>query len=175
MPLAIVHAFVNVHSAWTNNRALIHKAFVLIVEVGPAELSDEEKTLYKRSALLLPNFSVEMGSFDEAYANTETLELSGTIVAGLIDMRGQINVHGTVVTTFEPQSNSGPVIGNTSPQFNTTLGYFDAASGDLEAELPTIGLGKISLRYDETLPLPDGIDGPITLMPLQATFTEGGK
>ena len=32
---------------------------------------------------------------------------------------------------FEPKSNSGPVLGETSPQFNTTLGYFPSAEGDL--------------------------------------------
>ncbi|MEM9753321.1 MAG: hypothetical protein AAF916_08030 [Planctomycetota bacterium] len=139
-------------------------------------LSDAEKELYQRSTLLLPHFSVEMGSFDEGYASTETVELSGTIVAGLIDMRGQVDVNGTVVTTFEPTSNSGPVIGNTSPQFNTTLGYFDGSAGDLEADLNgLVGLGKIKLRYDPSIPLPDGIDGPITILPIRSTFTEGGR
>ncbi|MEM8781256.1 MAG: EF-hand domain-containing protein [Planctomycetota bacterium] len=142
---------------------------------GSTELSDEEKDLYRRSTLVLPHFSVEMGSFDEAYSNSETVELSGTVVAGLIDMRGQVNVNGTVVTTFEPLSDTGPVIGNTSPQFNTTLGYFDGSAGDLEANLPSVGLGKISLRYDPTIPLPDGIDGPITIEPIRSTFVEGGR
>ncbi|MEM1445268.1 MAG: EF-hand domain-containing protein [Planctomycetota bacterium] len=142
---------------------------------GSTELSDTEKALYRRSTLVLPHFSVEMGSFDEAYSNAETVELSGTIVAGLIDMRGQVNVNGTVVTTFEPISDSGPVIGNTSPQFNTTLGYFDGSAGDLEADLPTVGLGKIRLRYDPSIPLPDGIDGPITIEAITETFVEGGR
>lgn len=142
---------------------------------GSTELSDAEKELYRRSTLVLPHFSVEMGSFDEAYSSTETVELSGTVVAGLIDMRGQVNVNGTVVTTFEPISDSGPVIGNTSPQFNTTLGYFDGSAGDLEADLPTVGLGKIRLRYDPSIPLPDGIDGPITIEPISETFVEAGR
>ncbi len=138
-------------------------------------LSDDEKDLFQRSTLLLPHFSVEMGSFDDGYASSETVKLSGTIVAGLIDMRGQVEVEGTVVTTFEPISDTGPVIGDTSPQFNTTLGYFDSASGDLEAELPSTGLGKITLRYNPNKYLPDGIDGPLTIEPLERTFKEGGK
>jgi hypothetical protein len=140
------------------------------------ELSEAEKDLYERSTLLLPHFSVEMGSFDEAYASTETVNLSGTIVAGLIDMRGQIKVKGTVVTTFEPQSDTGPVIGSTSPQFNTTLGYFEKTDGDMEVkDLPSVGLGKIHLKYDPTIALPDGIDGPITIVPIHTTYVEGGK
>ncbi len=142
---------------------------------GSTELTAAEKQLYKRSTLLLPHISVEMGSFDEAYSSNETVELSGTVVAGLIDMRGRVNVNGTVVTTFEPMSDTGPVIGNTSPQFNTTLGYFDGADGDLEASLPTVGMGKIRLRYDPSIPLPDGIDGPITIEPIRNTYVEGGR
>ncbi len=138
-------------------------------------LSDAEKQLYERSTLLLPHFSVEMGSFQDGYSSSETVELSGMIVAGLIDMRGQVDINGTVVTTFEPQSNTGPVIGNTSPQFNTTLGYFDNAAGDLEGSLPTTGLGKITLRYDPTMALPDDIDGPISVVSIPETFREGGQ
>lgn len=137
-----------------------------------ARLTDEEKALYKRSTLLLPHYSVEMGTFNEPLSG-ESVNLSGTIVAGLIDMRGRVKVNGTILTTFEPKSNEGPVLGETSPQFNTTLGYFPSAAGDLEAELPPEGVGVIQVRYDPTLPLPDGILGPIELRPLTATYSEG--
>ncbi|HEX7010414.1 MAG TPA: hypothetical protein VF184_10555, partial [Phycisphaeraceae bacterium] len=105
----------------------------------------------------------------------EAVELSGTIVAGVIDMRGQVEVNGTILTTFEPKSNTGPVLGQTSPQFNTTLGYFPSDAGDLEAELPVTGVGMIKVRYDPTLPLPDGVLGPIQIEPVIATYFEGGK
>lgn len=139
------------------------------------ELSDDEKLLYKRSSLLVPQYSVEMGSFDSPYAADESIELSGTIVAGLIDMRGQIQIDGQLLTTFEPVSNTGPVIGDTSPQFNTTLGYFSSADGDLETELPSNGLGVIQVRYDPDLPLPDGILGPVEVLPIFTTWFEGGE
>ena len=137
-----------------------------------ARLTDEEKALYRRSTLLLPHYSVEMGTFNEPLSG-ETVNLSGTIVAGLIDMRGRVKVEGTILTTFEPRSNEGPVLGETSPQFNTTLGYFPSSAGDLEAELPPEGVGVIQVRYDPSLPLPDGILGPVELRPLTATYSEG--
>lgn len=137
--------------------------------------NEELKTLYKRSSLLLPHMSVEMGSFEEGDSSSETLELSGAVVAGLIDMRGQINIRGTLITTFEPISGQAPVKGDTSPQFNTTLGYFSQGQGDLEAALPSGGLGKIKLTYDPTLALPDGIDGPLELRPLIQTYHETGR
>ena len=137
-------------------------------------LDANEKALYKRSTILMPQYSVEMGTFVNPFDSTETVKLTGTIVAGLIDMRGQVKVTGTILTTFEPKSNTGPVLGETSPQFNTTLGYFPSADGDLESELPANGVGVIHVKYDPTIPLPDGILGPISLDPVLSTWTEGG-
>jgi len=139
-----------------------------------SNLTSDEKKLFKRSTILTPHYSVEMGTFNDAFSSTETVNLSGTIVAGVIDVRGQVKLVGTLLTTFEPVSGITPVIGDTSPQFNTTLGYFPSSSGDLEAELPSNGVGVIQIRYDPTLAMPDGILGPIDLTPVTATYFEGG-
>jgi len=136
-------------------------------------LTHEERQLFMRSTILAPNYSVELGTFIAADDPGEQVFLSGTIVTGLIDMRGQVEVNGTILTTFEPVSDVSPVVGQTSPQFNTTLGYFASAAGDLEAELPASGLGVIQLRYDPTLPLPNGLNGPIEIQPITATYYEG--
>lgn len=137
-------------------------------------LSTADRNLYRRSTILTPHYSIEMGTFVSPSNSNETIQLSGTIVAGVIDMRGQVKVDGTLITTFEPMSNTGPVLGETSPQFNTTLGYFSSADGDLEAELPSNGVGVIQVRYDPTIPLPDGILGPVEVLPLMSTYFEGG-
>jgi hypothetical protein len=137
-------------------------------------LTDSKKRLYKRSTLLAPHYSVEMGTFSQPADPTEKIRLSGTIVAGLIDMRGQVNIEGTILTTFQPKSDQMPVLGQTSPQFNTTLGYFSSQQGDLEAELPDNGRGLIQLQYNPTIPLPDGILGPIEVRPIRSTYFEGG-
>lgn len=139
-----------------------------------ANLSASQKTLFKRSTILAPHYSVEMGTFVNPSDANETVQLSGTIVAGVIDLRGQVEVTGTILTTFEPISGQTPVPANASPQFNTTLGYFSSTGGDLEAEIPAIGVGVIKVRYDPTIPLPDGILGPIEVLPVMATYFEGG-
>jgi len=94
-------------------------------------LTDAEKKLFKRSTLLTPHYSIEMGTFLTPQDASETVELSGTIVAGILDARGNVRINGTILTTFEPVAGSDPVIGDTSPQFNTTLGYFPSSAGDL--------------------------------------------
>lgn len=136
-------------------------------------LSDEQKAEFKRSAILAPHYSVEIGSFNDPASSNEVVNLSGTIVAGVIDIRGQAKINGTILTTFEPTAGEAPVVGDTSPQFNTTLGYFPSAQGDLEAEMPANGLGVIHIRYDPTLGLPNGILGPIYLTPVASTYSEG--
>ncbi len=143
--------------------------------IRESPLTAAEIKLFRRSTLLAPHFSVEMGTFIAPEDSLETVEMSGTIVTGLLDMRGQVKIIGTLLTTFNPVSNTGPVLGETSPQFNTTLGYFSSADGDLESETPASGLGVIQVRYDPTLPLPDGILGNIDITPSLETYREGGQ
>ncbi len=143
--------------------------------IRESPLTAAEIKLFRRSTLLAPHFSVEMGTFIAPEDSQETVEMSGTIVTGLLDLRGQVKIVGTLLTTFNPVSNTGPVLGETSPQFNTTLGYFSSADGDLESEIPGSGLGVIQVRYDPTLPLPDGILGNIDITPSLATYREGGQ
>ena len=137
-------------------------------------LTQEQKDLFSRSTILAPHYSVEMGSFDSPADTGEAVKLSGTIVAGVLDMRGQVDINGTILTTFEPVSGVAPVMGQTSSHFNTTIGYFPSAAGDMEAELPAGGVGVIKLRYNPDLPLPDGILGPIEIEPVVSTYFEGG-
>jgi hypothetical protein len=138
-------------------------------------LTQEQRELFRRSTIMAPHMSVEVGTFAGVSEATPKVHLSGVIVAGIIDLRGDIRIDGTLLTTFEPRSNEGPVIGETSPNFNTTLGYFAKTSGDMEANTLPNGLGKIQIRYDPTLPLPDGITAPVSLTPLRPSFFEGGK
>ncbi len=145
-----------------------------IIEDSP-HLNETQKRLYRRSTLLAPHYSIEMGTFSEPANAEQMTELHGTVVAGLVDMRGNIRVTGTILSTFHPTSNQGPVIGETSPWFNMAIGYFDEDSGDMEASVPAEGRGMIQIRYDPTTALPDGINGPIEVAPMHGTYFESGK
>ena len=71
-----------------------------------------------------------------------------------------------------------PVEEGNTPNFNVTLGFFSQGSGDLESgtgERSSNGLGQIRIVYDPSLALPDGIDSPIELRPLQGTYFEGSR
>ena len=145
-----------------------------VIEDSP-HLDDVQKRLYLRSTLLAPHYSIEMGTFSEPADANQMTELHGTIVAGLVDMRGNIRVKGTILSTFHPKSGDGPVIGETSPWFNMAIGYFDSDAGDMEASLPAQGRGMIQIRYDPSTALADGINGPIEVRPMHGTYFESGK
>ncbi len=130
-----------------------------------------------RSSMMLPGWSVDVGNFD---SNTSTpITLTGTIVAGVIDIRGAAEVYGTVMTTFRPTEGEGPLYyGGTPDAFNTTFGYFGDEDGDWEgpdtSDPSFAGYGSVVLRYDPEARLPDGIPWPLQSAPQQATWYEGG-
>jgi hypothetical protein len=117
-----------------------------------------------KSSLMLPNYSVDVGSYDaptDAYTGSgapasQNVQLRGSIVAGVMDIRGNARVDGALFMTFAPVYGQGPLqqngtaVGNPA-NFNSTIGYFGTNDGDGEAvdpsTLPIVG-GKRIVGYD---------------------------
>ena len=136
----------------------------------------------RKSSILLPGWSADIGSFTNDQAanplDTPKVKLKGTIVAGILDIRGTADIFGTLLTTFRPVSTEGPLFyGGLTDAFNTTIGYFGPMDGDGEGtdNPAAFGFGEITLRYDPDALLPDGIPWPIRIDPDPATYTEGGS
>ncbi|MBL8762811.1 MAG: hypothetical protein JNM07_00900 [Phycisphaerae bacterium] len=109
----------------------------------PADLPEIAK-----SQLLAPNYSVDIGQFNsptDTYANgpaAQNVQLKGTTIAGVLDVRGNANIEGSLMMTFAPQLGTAPLVdpqgnpvGNPA-QFNCTLGYFGEDDGDGESADP---------------------------------------
>ena len=131
-----------------------------------------------RSSILMPGWSVDVGNFDNDTATR--VKLTGTIVAGVLDIRGTARVDGTLLMTYRPEEEVGPLYYGGSPDaFNTTIGYFGPVDGDGEGSDPSdpgfAGFGEIVLRYDPESKLPDGIPWPVRLHPEPGTYWEGGS
>lgn len=127
----------------------------------------------RRSSLLAPNFSVDVGNFENA---DEKVTMQGTIVAGVLDVRGRAEIIGALLMTFKPVIGQGPLFyGGLASAFNTTLGYFSVEEGDGEGmdPDPEVGFGNIYLKYDPDIPMPDGINAPIKAVPVKGTYVEG--
>jgi hypothetical protein len=129
-----------------------------------------------RSSILMPGWSVEIGAFtnDEAVG----VNLQGTIVTGLLDLRGVVDVHGAILSTYRPVSDEGPLFYGGEPDaFNTTIGYFGPEDGDGEgvdaSSKPFAGYGRISLRANPEASLPDGVPWPITIVADPLSYREG--
>ncbi len=129
-----------------------------------------------RSSVLMPGWSVEIGAFQ----NDESIgvKLTGTIVSGLLDLRGVVDVHGSILSTFRPKEGEGPLFyGGQADAFNTTIGYFGPEDGDREgiddAMKPFAGYGRVSLRANPDAPMPDGVPWPITVIADGLSYQEG--
>ncbi len=147
-------------------------------------LSVTEITELSKSSILLPGWSADIGNFTNEQAvdpeDTPKVKLKGTIVAGILDVRGTADVFGTMLMTFRPTEESGPLAyGGLPDAFNTTIGYFGPSDGDGEgvdtASASFTGFGEITLRYDPDAKLPDGIPWPITVLADPMTYLEGGE
>lgn len=112
----------------------------------------------EKSSLMAPNYSVDIGSFNaptDAYVGAgapaaQNVQLRGSIVAGVLDIRGSARIDGAMFMTFAPVAGQAPLVQNGQPvgnpaNFNCTLGYFGSEAGDAESMDPS------------TLPLVNGV------------------
>lgn len=107
------------------------------------------------SSMMLPNYSVDLGSFNSP--PEQNIALQGAIIAGVLDARGNTTIDGALLLTFDPTHGEGPLldvfgnpIGNPAG-FNASLGYFGSGDGDYESidpnDLPIVGGVRI-IGYD---------------------------
>ena len=138
------------------------------------ELRPDPRDLPKivRSSIMAPNYSIDIGMFNsptdtfvpragEVAPQAQDVRLSGTIVAGILDVRGNTTLDGTLLLTFKPELGQGPLvspydgtpIGNPA-NFNASIGYFGPEDGDEESLDPNRDLvevdGRLIAGWDTT-------------------------
>jgi hypothetical protein len=185
---------------YTHTRNKIQFTGATVFTLDHPDLSDEDIAELEKSSIMAPGYSVDVGNFTND-TSIGTVELTGTIIAGVMDVRGTADVHGTLLMTFRPVEGEGPLYyGGTTDNFNTTIGYFGPDDGDAESVdpstltdtdgdgIPDIGLdldgdgvndpfsgfGEITIRYNPDGKLPDGIPWPIIIEAEPDTYVEGG-
>lgn len=110
----------------------------------------------RRSSMMLPHYSVDIGTNNAP--QSQDVNLTGLIIAGVLDVRGNTNIDGALLLTFEPTTsdhalqNYGVPVGNPA-NFNATLGYFGPTDGDQEGFNVTNltdldGDGVVDIGYD---------------------------
>jgi hypothetical protein len=115
----------------------------------------------QEATILAPHFNVNLGNTNPEQSDNSVL--TGAIVGGIVDVRGNAQVNGTIISMCDTTGcNSGYV---------TNIG---ATLGDGGSETAKLGdIGIISIRPAADKMLPSGIKSPIVIMPLQETYSEG--
>lgn len=117
---------------------------------------DADKAQIAKSSMMMPGYSVDMGTFNSP--PTQDVQLNGTIIAGVLDIRGSASIDGALLLTFAPTLGQPPLvdaqgnpIGNPA-NYNSTIGYFGPSDGDSEsvdpATLPKNGSGVPIVGWD---------------------------
>lgn len=182
--------------------------------------TDAQLAEITKSSMMLPNYSVDVGNFNAP--PDQNIQLQGAIIAGLMDLRGNVTVDGALLMTFNPQPGVAPLIdvggnavGNPA-DFNLSVGYFGSADGEKEGidpstlpivngerivgwdlngdglpdlapnatptqaqinagakTVPFYGYGRVQLRLNPQMTLPDGIMLPLQFSALPLTYKEG--
>ncbi len=103
------------------------------------DLNPEQHDLehIEKSSLMLPNFSVDVGTFNSPAE--QDVRLRGAIIAGVLDVRGNAEIDGALLLTFKPEYGDGPLrdphgnpLGNPAG-FNASFGYLGPEDGEHES------------------------------------------
>lgn len=119
-------------------------------------LSDREREVVAKSSMMLPHYSVDLGTNNSP--PTQDISLKGAVIAGVLDVRGNADITGALLLTFSPNYGDAPLAsygtaaGNPA-NFNVTLGYFGQDQGDSEGIDPSSltdlnGDGNVDVGWD---------------------------
>jgi len=125
------------------------------------EASFNNQSDVQEATVLAPHFNVNLGNTNPAQSDNNVL--TGAIVGGIVDVRGNAQIYGTIISMCDTtQWSSGYV---------TNIGATLDDGGSETTELGDVGV--ISITPDEDKMLPSGITSPIIIKPLQQTYAEG--
>jgi hypothetical protein len=114
------------------------------------------------ATILAPNFNVNLGNTKELLDESESV-LNGLVVGGIVDVRGNANIHGTILSMYDPSP-----LGGVAAQYGTNIGFSDE---NIEGGVPE-DVGTINIHPDPERMLPAGVRSDIILLPNQGSYTE---
>ncbi len=124
------------------------------------EAAFENTSSIQEATILAPHFNVNLGNTNPEQSDNNVL--TGAIVGGIVDIRGNAQIKGTIISMCDTtQWSSGYV---------TNIGATLDDGGSETTELGDIGV--IEIEPDKKKMLPSGITSPIVIKTLQETYTE---
>jgi hypothetical protein len=114
----------------------------------------------QEATILAPHFNVNVGNTNPVQSDNNVL--TGAVVGGIVDVRGNAQVYGTIISMCDTTVWSSGYV--------TNIG---ATLGDGGSETTELGdVGTISIQPEAERMLPSGITTPIIIKPLQDTYSE---
>jgi hypothetical protein len=115
----------------------------------------------QEATVLAPHFNVNLGNTNPVASESNVL--TGAIIGGIVDVRGNAQIFGTIISMCDTTAWSSGYV--------TNIGATLDDGGSETTELGDIGV--ISITPEEDKMLPSGIKTPIVIKPLQNTYSEG--
>jgi hypothetical protein len=114
----------------------------------------------QEATILAPHFNVNLGNTNPQQSDNNIL--TGAIVGGIVDIRGNAQIYGTIISMYD-----------TTPWSSGYVTNIGATLDDGGSETTELGdIGVISITPEEDKMLPSGIVSPIIIKPLQNTYCE---
>jgi hypothetical protein len=125
---------------------------------GAATFKNESSI--QEATILAPHFNVNLGNTNPN--QNENNVLTGAIVGGIVDVRGNAQIYGTIISMADTSAYPSGYV--------TNIGATEDDGGSETLEIGDIG--TIEITPDEDQMLPSGITTPIVLKPLKSTYKE---
>jgi hypothetical protein len=125
------------------------------------EAAFNNTTDIQEATILAPHFNVNLGNTNPEQSDNNVL--TGAIIGGIVDVRGNARIDGTIISMCDTTRWSSGYVTNIGATLND--------GGSETTELGDIGV--IEITPDQDKKLPSGITSPIVIRCMQETYTEG--
>jgi type IV pilus assembly PilX-like protein len=114
----------------------------------------------QEATILAPHFNVNLGNTNPDVGDNNVI--TGAIVGGIVDVRGNAEIYGTIISMFD-----------TTPYSSGYVTNIGATLEDGGSETTELGdIGTIDITPEEDMMLPSGITSPIIIKPKQDSYCE---
>lgn len=124
------------------------------------EATFENRSSIQEATILAPHFNVNLGNTNPNASENNVL--TGAIVGGIVDVRGNAQIYGTIISMADTSAYSSGYV--------TNIGVTLEDGGSETTEAGDVGV--ISITPDEDTMLPSGIKSPIIIKPDPKTYSE---
>jgi hypothetical protein len=120
----------------------------------------ENTSSIQEATVLAPHFNVNLGNTNPQSGDSNVL--TGAIVGGIVDVRGNAQIYGTIISMFD-----------TTPYSSGYVTNIGATLDDGGSETTELGdIGTIEITPEADMMLPSGITSPIVIQTSPNTYSE---